>query len=711
MHGHNPPPLRILPYKSNLMHADTADSQHESPLENDDMSPCTPTDMIQVFKTPTVCPPTPTKTPSTQKKLWKSSRKTDSHKPLHPIVNHAFFSTEEPKNSNMLLRSCKIKRVAVTPSPHPKRICSTVNNSNQAPASANKLYSPFSFNNANPNAGYSHRRSTGSKKVFKALQFNESDDQDDNNDDDIVADDDDCTKNANNNGSVGFLNTSHSILTADLQDSNRMNDSNEDIFKFEMADSSTPPVKQSLLSPIKQNSCTISGVPLFTNYTPAPSSPDLFGTDFNYCSTDEELISDDEQQEGYYDLASQVSMPGCTPPLPSLPTNFGSSPPNITRIACRLTTESVHENPFSPERNIKSRVNKSFDMDAINILSDPMSATPISNGEEIASSHSTAKKTNGQNDSILMVYFSRYIEDFTEIAVLGDGSFGKVTKVKNRMDGMFYAVKQTKKKIKGKKDKDFILKEVHALATLVDNPHIVRYFSAWLEDERLFVQTELCEGGTWADKIKNGYKFSENELIEIMRQVATGLQQMHAQNIVHLDIKPENIYITAAGNYKIGDLGLAASSLEELIDITEGDSRYLARELLSDQGANFNNQSVSQSNLLTKVDIFALGLSLYESASQRPLPNNGEEWHDIREGNLRYIGSDYSPEFVDLLKQMIHPDYRSRPTALDLLQHPLVTRRKLSQEELEKQVYMLQEMLRKQKETEEILRRQLMNSE
>ncbi|CAM9732894.1 unnamed protein product, partial [Phaeothamnion confervicola] len=63
---------------------------------------------------------------------------------------------------------------------------------------------------------------------------------------------------------------------------------------------------------------------------------------------------------------------------------------------------------------------------------------------------------------------SRFREDFEELAVIGGGSFGTVYKVRSRLDGALYAVKCTRRCIKGARDRDVMLKEVHALAGLTD---------------------------------------------------------------------------------------------------------------------------------------------------------------------------------------------------------------------------------------------------
>lgn len=91
--------------------------------------------------------------------------------------------------------------------------------------------------------------------------------------------------------------------------------------------------------------------------------------------------------------------------------------------------------------------------------------------------------------------------------------------------------------------------------------------------------------------------------------------------MIHLDIKPENILISNSGDYKLADFGLsrlAKCKANEIIE--EGDSRYLAKEML--------NPTLDID--LTKVDIFALGITIYQLIINEKLPQNEEDWHLIR---------------------------------------------------------------------------------
>jgi serine/threonine protein kinase len=124
---------------------------------------------------------------------------------------------------------------------------------------------------------------------------------------------------------------------------------------------------------------------------------------------------------------------------------------------------------------------------------------------------------------------------------------------------------------------------------------------------------------------------------------------------VHLDIKPENIFLKN-DQYKLGDFGLV-TKVSARQDIEEGDSRYMSMELLSGDRGD-----------LTKSDVFSLGATMYEICLGRPLPMNGQEWQDIRAGRLLPLpGTD--PDLASIIQHMMHPVAASRPAPTDLLKH------------------------------------------
>nr|CAA12274.1 wee1-like kinase [Platynereis dumerilii] len=278
----------------------------------------------------------------------------------------------------------------------------------------------------------------------------------------------------------------------------------------------------------------------------------------------------------------------------------------------------------------------------------------------------------------------RYNEEFHQVSKLGDGEFGSVYKCIHRLDGCCYAIKKSKKPVAGSAYERQAMNEVYAHAVLGKHPHVVRYYSAWAENDHMYIQNEFCNGGSLADLCADNEKedtlMTEAELKQLLLQVSQGLRYVHSQNLVHLDIKLGNIFIDNSPQiqspesgfedcegeeteemdymvtYKIGDLGHVTSVSNPTVE--EGDCRYLPNEILQE---NYDN--------LPKADIFSLALTLIEAGGGGPLPKNGEEWHKIRRGELPYL-SNCSPAFNELLRSMAHPDPRARPSAAVLHQHP-----------------------------------------
>jgi len=84
---------------------------------------------------------------------------------------------------------------------------------------------------------------------------------------------------------------------------------------------------------------------------------------------------------------------------------------------------------------------------------------------------------------------------------------------------------------------------VFAYSVLGRHAHIVHYFSSWVEDDRVFIQTEYCNGGSLSSLLtecrSDGRKhLTETELKQLTVHIATGLKYIHSHGLVHLDIKP-----------------------------------------------------------------------------------------------------------------------------------------------------------------------------
>lgn len=136
--------------------------------------------------------------------------------------------------------------------------------------------------------------------------------------------------------------------------------------------------------------------------------------------------------------------------------------------------------------------------------------------------------------------FSRFVADFEVVGTLGNGSFGSVYKVRNRMDKRMYAIKAAKREARGPSDREHMLQEVYALAALSDDTtaaamHIVGYHQAWMEGSRLYIQTELCDGSL-EKEIGDG-SLDEKRRYKVLREMSLALDLVHKSGMIHLDIK------------------------------------------------------------------------------------------------------------------------------------------------------------------------------
>ena len=102
---------------------------------------------------------------------------------------------------------------------------------------------------------------------------------------------------------------------------------------------------------------------------------------------------------------------------------------------------------------------------------------------------------------------------------------------------------------------------------------------AWIEDERLFIQTELCDASLESRVHRQRFHPTPENLWAFLRQMFLALELLHRNGLVHLDIKPGNVFLKGEATFKLGDFGLATQKQSGGGDVVEGDSRYMSREL------------------------------------------------------------------------------------------------------------------------------------
>jgi len=160
------------------------------------------------------------------------------------------------------------------------------------------------------------------------------------------------------------------------------------------------------------------------------------------------------------------------------------------------------------------------------------------------------------------------------------------------------------------------LREAHSAAAL-DHPNLCAIHEVGAsEDGRLFLGMPLYEGETLKARLANGGLMPVGEILEITRQVASGLKCAHASGIVHRDLKPGNVMLLPDGTVKILDFGLAKARDQSLSETGArfGTVSYMAPEQIRGEAVD------------GRADLWALGVVLYEMLTERK-PFGGE--HDI----------------------------------------------------------------------------------
>ncbi|XP_026533351.1 membrane-associated tyrosine- and threonine-specific cdc2-inhibitory kinase [Notechis scutatus] len=249
---------------------------------------------------------------------------------------------------------------------------------------------------------------------------------------------------------------------------------------------------------------------------------------------------------------------------------------------------------------------------------------------------------------------------FQKLSYLGGGSFGEVYKVRSHEDGQLYAVKRSVEPFRSEGDRQRKLAEVRKHEHVGHHPNCVSFIQAWEERGQLYIQTELCPG-TLLQYCEEYGPLSEWQVQTFLWDMLQGLRHLHDRNLLHMDIKPANIFVSSTNICKLGDFGLMLElDSGDLRDAQEGDPRYMAPELL-------------RGEYTKAADVFSLGITILEIACNMELPNGGEGWQQLRQGYLPpEFTAGLSVELQKLLVAMLEPDHLLRPSVEMLLNSSLM---------------------------------------
>ncbi|EDQ91249.1 uncharacterized protein MONBRDRAFT_15013, partial [Monosiga brevicollis MX1] len=254
---------------------------------------------------------------------------------------------------------------------------------------------------------------------------------------------------------------------------------------------------------------------------------------------------------------------------------------------------------------------------------------------------------------------------FERIRVLGRGAYGTATLFRRRQDDELVVVKEIILTDLKPKDRLLAQNEVKLLA-MFDHPNVIGYYDSSDTNGVLRIEMEYADGGNLAQWIGQQKDLvPQPRVLHMFKQIVAALDYVHSQNVIHRDIKADNVFLTRHGVPKLGDFGISksiASTMAKAHTVV-GTPYYISPELA--QGKPYDN----------KTDIWSLGCVAYELLTLHRTfegSNLPALVRKIMKGQFTPINGPYDPELKALVTSMLRHDPARRPSCRDMLEHPLL---------------------------------------
>ncbi|KAI1193454.1 serine/threonine-protein kinase [Nemania serpens] len=251
---------------------------------------------------------------------------------------------------------------------------------------------------------------------------------------------------------------------------------------------------------------------------------------------------------------------------------------------------------------------------------------------------------------------------------LGKGKFGRVYLARHRESGYICALKMLKKEeITREKAEMHVRREIEVHSNL-RHPGILGFYGWFYDSRRIFIILEYAAGGELYKVLQREGTFPEQRAAQYIAQVTSSIIYLHGKNVMHRDMKPENILIGLYGELKLADFGYSVHAPSNRRNTLCGTLDYLPPEM------------IRSSQLLVSytkaVDLWTLGVLTYEFLTGEAPFEDGIAMTQRRivKGAMKPLPSRLSPEAKDFVHSLLVLDPSKRLPLQDVLNHPWIAK-------------------------------------